>query len=109
MKKELLYEFAYAQRMKEIIDNSVLPEISDPDVIEVSSSKDSFLKIVYSPDSKTGLPTGDLSYLVSDKANPEVKQWILDNLMIDVGSSALPSAPKGLSDDDIMALSRDPY
>lgn len=108
MKKYLLYDFDFAKRIKDIEDNLVPPVIDDQDILEVSSSKDSFLKIVFAPDPVTGLPTGDLSYLVSDKANPEVKQWILDNLMLDVSSAKLPSAPNGLSDDDIIALSRDP-
>lgn len=76
--------------------------------VEESSLKpaDSLLKLVYKRDERTGLPTGDLNYLVSDKANPEVKQFILDNLMKDVSSAKNISAPAGLSADDVLALSR---
>lgn len=76
--------------------------------VEESSFKpaDSLLSLVYKRDERTGLPTGDLSYLVSDKANPEVKQFILDNLMQDVSSAKNISAPAGLSDGDVLALSR---
>lgn len=67
---------------------------------------DSLLSLVYKRDERTGLPTGDLSYLVSDKANPEVKRFILDNLMQDVSAAKNISAPAGLSEDDVLALSR---
>lgn len=67
---------------------------------------DSLLSLVYKRDERTGLPTGDLNYLVSDKANPEVKQFILDNLMQDVSAAKNVTAPSGLSDDDVLALSR---
>lgn len=78
------------------------------EMVEESSLKpaDSLLSLVYRRDERTGLPTGDLSYLVSDKANPEVKQFILDNLMQDVSAAKNVSAPAGLSADDVLALSR---
>ena len=108
MKKNRFYSLSNAYRAKEIEDNFVMPVLDDQDIQDKHDPKDSFLSIVYSIDERTKLPTGDLNYLVSDKANPEVKQWILQNLMMDVSASAMPAAPKGLSDDDIASLARDP-
>lgn len=108
MNKDHVFDYNHAFRMKSIIEGLVTPSSSDKDIIVESTSKDSFIRLVYAPDPVSGLPTGDLSYLVSDKANPEVKQWILDNIMIDVSSAKLPAAPDGLSDEDIISLSRDP-
>lgn len=86
----------------------VLSAPIEDEKVEESSLKpaDSLLSLVYKRDERTGLPTGDLSYLVSDKANPEVKQFILDNLMQDVSAAKNVSAPAGLSADDVLALSR---
>lgn len=86
---------------EEVIQDSVVD-------VEASKPKDSLLSLIYAPDPRTGLPTGDLVYLVSDKANPQVKQFILDNLMMDVSSAVAPKVPAELSDDDAFALSRQP-
>ena len=92
-------------------NDELIEKLSAPiedEKVEESSLKpaDSLLQLVYKRDERTGLPTGDLNYLVSDKANPEVKQFILDNLMQDVSSAKNVSAPAGLSADDVLALSR---
>lgn len=104
MKKDCYQLYDYARR--------ILPEDGKElcEVVDVSedsnSPADSLLRLVYKPDERTGLPTGDLHYLVSDKANPQVKQFILDNLLMDVSSAQNVSAKYNLSDDDILALSR---
>ena len=83
-------------------------KIDFSDVEESKSPSDSLLKLVYERDERTGLPMGDLQYLVSDKANPQVKEFILQNLMQDVSSAKNVVAKFDLSDDDILALSRNP-
>lgn len=92
-------------------NDELIEKLSSPvesEKVEESSLKpaDSLLSLVYKRDVRTGLPTGDLNYLVSDKANPEVKQFILDNLLQDVSAAKNVTAPAGLSDDDVLALSR---
>lgn len=76
------------------------------DVEQSKSPSDSLLQLVYARDERTGLPIGDLQYLVSDKANPQVKEFILQNLMQDVSAAQNVAAKFNLSDDDILALSR---
>lgn len=68
--------------------------------------QDTLLSIIYSPDARTGLPTGDLNYYVSDKANKDVKAFILQNLMLDVSAAKNVPNPSGLSDDALLELSR---
>lgn len=75
--------------------------------VEIEKSpQDSLLSIIYAPDPLTGLPTGDIQYFVSDKANPDVKAFILDNLMRDVSAGKNVANPSGLSDDALLELSR---
>lgn len=102
-----IFNYGHAVYQQDIIANSVVPELTDEPLQESHSSFDSFIRLVYALDDHR-VPTGDLSYMVSDKANPEVKQWVLQNLLMDVSAAASVAAPKGISDDDILALSRDP-
>lgn len=76
------------------------------DVVESQvNSTDNLLTIVYAVDERTNLPTGDIQYLVSDKANPQVKQFILDNLMQDVKSCSNKPVPYDFDDDIMLELS----
>ena len=108
MKKEMFYNLSNASRAKDIEKHFVKVEVSDEKPMERHNPDDVFLKIVYSIDERTKLPKGDLQYLVSDKVNPEVKQWILNNLLVDLSPAAFRSSVKGLSDDDIAALAMQP-
>lgn len=96
MKRELFYNFDFARRIKDAESKGIElpPELLLPEVQK--EPKDSLLKVIYAPDSRTGLPTGDLTYYVSDKANPQVKQFILDNLLMDVSSAKNPAIPEGI-------------
>lgn len=104
MKRSSFLAFDFCRNLR----NPDCPDVvSVPQVDEVKNSpKDSLLKIVYAPDSRTGLPTGDLTYLVSDKAAPDVKEFILSNLMQDVSAAKNPANLQGLSDDALLELSR---
>lgn len=104
MKKDCYSLYDFARRILPE-DGKELREVVE-DSEDSKNPADSLLMLVYKPDERTGLPTGDLHYLVSDKANPQVKQFILDNLMQDVSAAANVPAKYGLSDDDILALSR---
>lgn len=104
MRKDCYVLYDYARRLTDK-DGEEKREI-EPDVEPRKSPQDSLLALVYAVDERTQLPTGDLQYLVSDKANPQVKQFILDNLMQDVSAAQNVSAKYGLSDDDILLLSR---
>lgn len=108
MKKSLIYNFSHASRMADIEMNSVIIMEDEHERLASHDPKDSFLRIVYAVDSRTKVPNGDLQYLVSDKVNPEVRDWILRNLLVDVSASAFRSQVRGLSDDDIAVLAKQP-
>lgn len=82
-----------------VIDDSV-------PVAEKVSAVDALIKVIYKPDERTGLPTGDLSYYVSDSVNPEIKSFILQNLLMDTSSVASPKIPDGISEQDAFDLMR---
>lgn len=66
--------------------------------------------VIFSVDPITGLPQGDLAVFINENTSPEVKQYITQNLMLDVSSSAAPSVMakdlSSLDDDMINQLSR---
>lgn len=74
---------------------------------EKKTPVDTLLSIVYAPDERTGLPTGDIQYYVSDKASEDVKNFILKNLMNDVSAAKNIGNNLGLSDDALLELSKD--
>lgn len=105
MKRDAYKRMDYARFVDDNPDNfNEVVEVIDAE--KRVSPTDAILQEIYAPDPRTGLPTGDIGYFVSDKANPEIKQFILEQLFMDVSASANPTAPKGLSDDDILLLSR---
>lgn len=76
--------------------------------LKEQSPIDSVIKQIYAPHPVSGLPTGDLSLYLSDKCNPEIKTFILQNMLNDVSAAAMPKAPVSMSENDILALSRNP-
>lgn len=106
MRKEVSKYFDYARRFGTVITEEntkvVCEDIPESDSV---SSMDALLKLVYAKDERTNLPLGDLQYFVSDKANPQVKQFVLDNLLMDVSSAKRPMTAD-LSDDDLLLFSR---
>ena len=97
----------YYSTRRYVKEMSPVVEFEDELVEDSKKPVDSLLELVYSKDERTGLPTGDLGYLVNDKANPQVKQFILDNLMRDVSAAANPSVPDGMSDELAFSLMRE--
>ena len=77
-----------------------------PENVESSDSSQAILQAIYSLDPITRLPTGDIMCYLSSTTPPEVKQYILDNIMIDISSQKLPSLPEGLDEDTAFALER---
>lgn len=75
-------------------------------VVESSDPAKSILEAVYALDPVTRLPTGDIMCYMSSSTPPELKAYIMDNLMIDTSSQALPPLPDGLDEDTAFALER---
>ena len=106
MKKEHAKGLSYMPYCQAIEDGLDPVEIKDVEVIQDEKAEDSLLSIIYARDARTGLPVGDLTYYVSDKAHPEIKSFILQNLMQDVSSAANPSVPAGMDEDLALELTR---
>ena len=75
MRRERIFNFG-EKRIPDVSSNLVLP-----DVPPVEEKENPLLNIVYGVDEHTGLPAGDMSFYMSSKTSPEVRQFIIDNLM----------------------------
>lgn len=64
------------------------------------------MQAIYALDPVTRLPTGDIMCYMSPNTPPEIKQYIMDSIMIDTSSQALPPLPDGLDEDTAFALER---
>lgn len=78
-------------------------EIPEKEVDIQVSELDLILKEIFSVDPQTGSPRGDIVYYLSDKGNPQIKDWLLNNLM---KSRPASQSPEDLTDDIIEEMSR---
>lgn len=101
MNKDL--NFNFNKHHDEVLAGLVVPPKDEVPEKQYSDS-DALLKAIYQIGSD-GYPVGDLAVFVGKNASPEVKKFILDNLMCDVSSAANP-ASMNLSDDEIATLTR---
>lgn len=96
--------FNFNKHRDEVLSSVVQPP-KDEEVVEKQySDSDALLKAIYQIGSD-GYPVGDLAIYAGKNASPEVKKFILDNLMRDVSGMANPSS-MNLSDDEIATLTR---
>ena len=79
-----------------------LVAVPKPEIQE--SETDALLRMVYAA-GEDGWPVSDLVFYISKEANPEVKKFILDNIMIDVSAAKTPSV-NGLPDNQVIMLMR---
>ena len=77
----------------------------DPKPEKVNSTLQEVLDEIFSVDPNTGFPKGDIQYYMSSDGNPQVKQWIENNLLQPRVSSG-SSTPEGVTDDMIVEMSR---
>lgn len=96
--------FNFCKDREKIFDGLLVLVMPDPEKVENNDISNSLLRTIYSV-GEDGYPVGDLATFVGKNASPEVKKFILDNLMRDVSGMANPSSI-GLSDDDIALLTR---
>ena len=84
--------------MFEGCDPIYVTPVVDPDYVPVEDEMQRILREIYSVDENTGLPQGDLAYYLSPDGNPQVKDWLVNNLLkpraISQGSSV-----EGVTDD----------
>ena len=103
MKKELASKFAF---LASVSSNLVPVEFVDEDFVPSPESQfDIILNEIFSVDPVSGLPKGDIAYYLSENGNPQVREWIKNNLL--QPRSVLTGAdPSQVSDDLIVEFSR---
>ena len=100
--KQDFRKYAAFQNAPESYEPSIMPEKVEKTV----NADDAVLTAIYAIDPISNKPTGDISAYMSDKTSPDVKAYIMQNLMQDMSSFANPAAPASLSEDDVLFLQR---
>ena len=103
MDKSLAKYFACYKGLDLSDEGRNIPVYPVPEVID--SPLQSILDEIFAVDPLTGLPKGDIQYYMSSEGNPQVKQWIENNLLqprVISGSSTT----EGVTDDMIAEMSR---
>lgn len=108
MKKQTLYKEEYMHYFGvPVPDADFVPEKPKREVVETSSDgAQGVLQAIYAFDPVTRLPTGDIMCYMASTTPPELKEYILNNLMIDTSSQALPKLPDGIDEDTAFSLER---
>lgn len=51
---------------------------------DVRAKDDDILDIIFSTDPRTGLPCGSIAQFLSEKTNPQVREYIAQNVLVDL-------------------------
>lgn len=62
-------------------DPIYITPVVDPDYVSVDDDMQRILREIYTVDELTGVPKGDLAYYLSPDGNPQVKDWLVSNLL----------------------------
>lgn len=88
-----------------MIDTTIQPKFDE----YIEPLDDSQLKRVldeiFAVDQDSGLPKGDIQYWLSSEGNPQIKQWLENNLLKPRAKSS-GSSIEGVTDDLIVEFSR---
>lgn len=80
---------------------------SPKEIVEFEDvQKESLLRMIFDINPENGLPANDIGIVLNKHASPEVLQFIKDNLMSDVSSSAVFPIRDGVDEDTAFALMR---
>lgn len=82
------------QGLTELTHNFVV----DPVYVPEESQMMDILKEIFSVDERSGLPKGDLNYYLSPEGNPQVKQW-LENNLLKPRAAVFGTSIEGVTDD----------
>lgn len=90
-----------------MIDTSIMPKFQEYIEPFDDSQMKRVLDEIFSVDPETGLPKGDIQYWLSSEGNPQIKQWLENNLLKPRAISSGTSI-EGVTDDLIVEMSRKP-
>ena len=72
--------------------------VVDPEYVPIEDDMQRILREIYTVDEITGVPQGDLAYYLSPDGNPQVKEWLVNNLL-QPRAMAQGSSIEGVTDD----------
>lgn len=79
--------------------------IPDPPEIRSESDLQRVLDAIFTVDEKSGLPRTDVQYYLSPNGNPDVREWLINNLM-KPRADKLRTNIDGVTDDMLFEFSR---
>lgn len=82
----------------------VLSENIEPEFVLSDTQLDRIIREVFSVNPRTGIPNGDLAYYLSPDGNPQIKDWLTNNLLKPRVTSK--TSLEGVTDDMIVEFSR---
>ncbi len=90
-----LFPFLSMERIEKV--NTTRANVVIPEVLDDDNPEKQILGLIFAPDPLTGMPSSDISIYLSDKTNPQVRDYIQRFLM-----SELPKASTMVKDNDIV-------
>lgn len=87
------------------VNLATFDEYVESEVELTSNPLDEVLKEIFTVDSRSGLPRGDIQYFLSKDGNPQVKAWLESNLLHPRVANGMAD-PAKVSDDLIVEMSR---
>lgn len=79
--------------------------IPDPPEVRSESDLQRVLDSIFTVDEKSGLPRTDVQYYLSPNGNPEVREWLINNLM-KPRADKLRTNVDGVTDDMLAEFTR---
>lgn len=86
------------------VEQTVLHQL---ELVEDNSEINRLLNIIFSPD-ETGSIQGDLGFIMNDKVDPQIVNFVKSQLLFDTSSHVQAPLPSWMSDDDALVMRRDP-
>lgn len=102
MRKDLFKNLAIYQFCQS--NDAGKPDKEEPESVSDNSELGIILKEIFSVDEKSGLPKGDIAYWLSNDGNPQVKDFIVNNLLRPTSRGSIQDS--NITDDIIEEYSR---
>lgn len=106
MAKAIYDDYIALSMVKDIDSIKPLGDIPFDKIDEDDKERDSLMKLIFSIDPVTNLPTTDIGAVLNKHLAPEVLQFIKDNLQKDFSGASSDVIRDGISEDTAFALMR---
>lgn len=107
--------FLFSQRLNPVLTPAKELKVKEPEQPEINKDVQSLLDYIFGTDPNSGLPVGDLAIYLGKKCNPQVKEFIQQNLMLEnptpdsafnMPTDVVNKFRSVITDDDIAFFSR---